>query len=316
MGKKLCLAGLLSLSIFFFNLAVYFVYPDISRLKKENPGKTAFMRLAEKKWREEGRRRKIHWYWAPLSGISPYLVEAVLIAEDDDFWSHEGFNMEEIEKAMKKNIKAKKFQRGASTITQQLARNLYLSPSKNPVRKLKEAILALRLERTLSKRRILEIYLNVAEWGEGVFGIEAASWHYYGKPSLALGPQEAARLASVLPNPKKYNPIKPGKYVKDRSRFICGIMANRGLINETEKKMAALQKPETPAKLNKKNNALPRRRPAARYKSSRPMLAKNVPHRKMPPRAARKKNIPVHIASLPGPDLWEKSKICNIEPAE
>ena len=211
-------------------IGFYFVYPNVSRLKKENPEKTSFMEYREGEWEKQGKKIKIKKAWTPYSRISPYLVKAVLIAEDDKFWSHEGFDLDAIQKAIEKDIKKKKFKFGGSTISQQLAKNLYLNPSKNPVRKIKEAILTWRLERNLSKRRILEIYLNVAEWGEGIFGIEAASRHYYGKPASALGPEEAARLASALPNPRRYNPAKGSRYVENRSRIIYNIMVKRGIV--------------------------------------------------------------------------------------
>ncbi len=168
--------------------------------------------------------------WVPLSDISPYLVKAVLIAEDDKFWSHEGFDYEAIQKALEKDMKAGRFKFGGSTISQQLARNLYLSPAKNPLRKVREAIITWRMEKILSKRRILELYLNLVEWGEGIFGVEAASRHYYGKPSSELTPEEAARLASVLPNPRKYNPLGDQRYVINRSNAIYNIMTRRGIV--------------------------------------------------------------------------------------
>ena len=218
------------ISLLFLGIAYYFIFPDISKLKKENPKKTSFMEYRETEWREKGKRMNITQIWTPLSNISPYLMKAVLIAEDDKFYRHEGFDFEAIQKALEKDIKKKKFKFGGSTISQQLAKNLYLTPSKNPVRKIKEAVLTWRIESTLSKRRILELYLNVAEWGEGIFGIEAASRHYYGKPASALAPEEAARLASVLPNPRKYNPIGTSKYVETRSRIIYDIMVRRGIV--------------------------------------------------------------------------------------
>ncbi|HCZ11513.1 MAG TPA: monofunctional biosynthetic peptidoglycan transglycosylase [Nitrospiraceae bacterium] len=218
------------ISLLFLGIVYYFILPDISKLKKENPKKTSFMEYREREWREKGKRIKTTQIWTPLSNISPYLMKAVLIAEDDKFYRHEGFDFEAIQKALEKDIKKKKFKFGGSTISQQLAKNLYLTPSKNPVRKIKEAVLTWRIESTLSKRRILELYLNVAEWGEGIFGIEAASRHYYGKPASALAPEEAARLASVLPNPRKYNPIGTSKYVETRSRIIYDIMVRRGIV--------------------------------------------------------------------------------------
>ncbi|MBI4684348.1 MAG: monofunctional biosynthetic peptidoglycan transglycosylase [Nitrospirae bacterium] len=212
----------------------YFVYPNVPKLKKENPARTSFMEFREKEWQEQGKKIKMRQNWVPLSRISPYLIKAVLIAEDDKFYQHEGFDFEAIQKAFEKDLKQKKFKFGGSTISQQLAKNLYLSPSKNPLRKLKEAILTWRIEKTLSKKRILELYLNVAEWGEGIFGIDAASFHYYGKPASELGPEEAARLASVLPNPRKYNPVGTSRYVEKRSRLIYDIMVRRGIVTDEE----------------------------------------------------------------------------------
>ncbi|MEW6110005.1 MAG: monofunctional biosynthetic peptidoglycan transglycosylase [Nitrospirota bacterium] len=225
--RRLVFSSVLVLAGF---IAFHFVYPDVSRLKKENPGKTAMMEYREKEWKEKGKKHRINQIWAPYDRISPYLIKAVLIGEDDKFWHHEGFDYEAIQKAVEKDIRVKKFKLGGSTISQQLAKNLYLSPSKNPARKIREAIITWRLERALTKKRILEIYLNVAEWGEGIFGIEAASRHYYGMPASSLGPEQAARLASVLPNPRKFNPVGEQRYVVHRSNLIYSIMVRRGIV--------------------------------------------------------------------------------------
>src|SRR4030066_1443102 len=160
-------------------IAFQFVYPDVAELKTNKPVKTAFMSYREKEWKREGKKYRINQKWVPLRAISPYLVKAVLISEDDKFWSHEGFDYEAMQKAIEKDIKAKKFKLGGSTISQQLAKNLYLSPAKNPIRKIREAIITWKLEKVLSKKRILELYLNVVEWGDGgIFGIDTASKHY------------------------------------------------------------------------------------------------------------------------------------------
>lgn len=223
---------LLSIFIWVALLSIlYFLWiPDLSKLKKVNPQKTALMEYREKEAREKGKIFRIHQTWVPFSKISPYLVKAVLIAEDDKFWEHEGFDFEAIQKAIEKDLQAKKFKFGGSTVTQQLAKNLYLSPEKSFIRKIKEALITWRMEKVLSKRRILELYLNVVEWGEGIFGVEAASRHYYGKSSSELAPEEAARLASVLPNPKKYNPVGDQRYVINRSNLIYRIMVQRGIV--------------------------------------------------------------------------------------
>jgi len=202
----------------------------VGRLKKENPGKTALMDYREREWRRLGTKVRIEKKWVPLSRVSPYLIKAVIIAEDDKFWSHHGFDLDAIQKALEKDIQKGSFAFGGSTISQQLAKNLYLTPSKNPVRKLREAVITWRMERTLTKRRILEIYLNVAEWGNGVFGIEAASFHHYGKPARLLSAEEAARLAAVLPNPRKYAVNSDSRYVQKRARIIYDIMVRRGIV--------------------------------------------------------------------------------------
>ena len=158
----------------------------------------------------------------------------MVVAEDAKFYTHNGFDYESLQNALKKDIKARKFKIGASTITQQLAKNLYLSPSKNPVRKIKEAILTWRLERTLSKRRMLELYLNVVEWGDGIFGVETAAEHYFNKPASALTAGEAARLAAVLPNPIRFNAASQSRYVIRRSNLILAHMNRAGAIPERD----------------------------------------------------------------------------------
>jgi monofunctional biosynthetic peptidoglycan transglycosylase len=217
-------------SAFILYICFYFIFPNITKLKKVNPGKTSFMKYRESKWQETGRQIHIRQQWVPLSRISPYLIKAVIIAEDDKFWKHEGFDFEAIQKALEKDLKTRRFKAGGSTISQQLIKNLYLTPDKNPLRKLKEAILTWRIERFLSKKRIIELYLNVVEWGEGIFGIEAAAHHYYGKPASVLGPEEAARLAVVLPNPIKLNPLGSSRYVAKRAGVIYNIMVKRGIV--------------------------------------------------------------------------------------
>ena len=215
-----------------FCSVVYFLFmPDISQLKKKNPGKTAFMEYREMEWKKKGQKIKISQVWIPLSRVSPYLVKAVLIAEDDKFWKHEGFDYESMKKAIEKDVKAGKFKFGGSTISQQLAKNLYLSPVKNPWRKIQEAIITWKIERVLSKRRILELYLNEVEWGEGVFGAEAAARHYFGKSASDLTPMEAAKLAVVLPNPRRYTPTGDQRYVLSRANLIYSIMIRRGIVS-------------------------------------------------------------------------------------
>lgn len=208
----------------------FFALPDVSSLKKNIPRKTSLMSLREAAWKKKGIKRTSYRVWVPYSRISPYLVKAVIISEDDKFWSHEGFDYEAIKKAVEKDIKAGKFKAGGSTISQQLARNLFLTPEKSALRKLKEAAITWKIERTLSKRRIIELYLNVVEWGDGLYGAEAASMYYFGKSASELTPMEAARLAVVLPNPRRLNASGDQPYVEERAGVIYDIMVKRGIV--------------------------------------------------------------------------------------
>jgi len=224
----------------------YIIYPDVSSLKKNNPELSAFMEYREAQWVDENRDMKINKKWVSIKQISPNLIKAVLIGEDDGFYKHDGFDVKGMENALERSIKNGTLA-GGSTISQQLSKNLYLSPSKNPIRKIKEAIITYRIEKTLSKRRILEIYLNVAEWGDGIFGIEAAAHHYYNKNAKNLSAQEAAHLAAILPNPIKYSPVGNQKYVMNRSRIIYKIMIRRGVVIQSFKEvMAPPKKDEMP----------------------------------------------------------------------
>ncbi len=225
-------------------ITFYSFYPDVSRLKHTNPDNTAFMKYREREWKSKGRKVRIRKKWVSFSHISPYLIKATIIAEDDKFWRHKGFDFDAIEKAIEKDLRDGSFKVGGSTISQQLVKNLYLSPSKNPARKLAEALITWRMEKTLSKRRILELYLNIVEWGEGIFGAEAASLHYYGKPSSRLTPQEAARMVAVLPNPIRYSVNGNSRYVDRKARLIHNIMVRRGIVVEEYEE--AIRESETP----------------------------------------------------------------------
>lgn len=227
----------------------YAVYPNIAALKNERPIPTAFMEYRESQWADENRDMRLTQKWVSMDKISPNIIKAVLIGEDDGFWKHDGFDVKGMENAIERSIK-KKTLAGGSTISQQLSKNLYLSPSKNPVRKIKEAIITWRIEKTLSKRRILEIYLNVAEWGDGIFGIEAAARHYYHKSAKNLTANEASRLAAVLPNPIKYNPTGNQKYVKNRARIILKTMKRRGVIQSIYKEVMTPAKEEKSTEMN------------------------------------------------------------------
>ena len=200
-------------------------YPDVAVLAKQNPKSTAWMEMRDRQARADGRKPRRYQVWKPIQSISANLKNAVLIAEDAAFFQHEGLDYGEIREAITINTEKMEFARGASTITQQLAKNLYLSPSRNPARKLKEIFLTFSLERHLTKRRIFEIYLNVIEWGDGVYGAEAAARRYYGKSCSELSDTEAAAMAAVIINPRRYSPINPGKRIRNRTAMIEARMA-------------------------------------------------------------------------------------------
>jgi monofunctional biosynthetic peptidoglycan transglycosylase len=181
-------------------------WPDVGALARRNPSSTAFIERYRAGQRALRRDDRVAWAWMPYAAISPHLKRAVLVAEDIGFFTHRGFEPSELRDAVERAIETQEMPRGASTITQQLAKNLWLSPSRDPVRKVKEGILTWQLERSLAKRRILELYLNVAEFGPGVYGAEAASRRYFGKSARDLTEDEAAQLAASLPRPSQWHP--------------------------------------------------------------------------------------------------------------
>jgi monofunctional biosynthetic peptidoglycan transglycosylase len=198
----------------------YLTLPDVRRLKTSNPPTTAFMDLREREARANGKVPRRVYRWVSYSRISPDLKRAVLVAEDDAFWQHEGVDFDQLQESLETDWARGRFSRGGSTITQQLAKNLYLSPSKNPVRKLRELVIARRLEAELKKSRILELYLNVIEWGDGVYGVESASRVYFQKSAAELGPSEAAMLAAAIANPRSFNPARPSSRLLRRQQLI------------------------------------------------------------------------------------------------
>jgi monofunctional glycosyltransferase len=203
---------------------VYLTLPDVRVLAKTNPTTTAFMELRVAEAASEGRTiRHVH-IWVPYSRISQNLKRAVLVAEDSAFWDHEGVDIEQLQESIRVNWEQGKAVRGASTITQQLAKNLYLSPSRDPLRKLRELIIARRLEAALPKARIFEIYLNVIEWGNGIWGAEAAARTYFHVPASALSREQAALLAGAIINPRVLNPARPTQRLIRRQRIVLSRM--------------------------------------------------------------------------------------------
>ena len=200
----------------YFGWVVYWKYA--------NPSNTRFMSLRLAELREKDPKAGLKRQWVPYDRMSDKLKRAVIAAEDAKFLDHEGFDWEGIQKALEKNQKKGKVVAGGSTITQQLAKNLFLSSEKTPWRKAQEALITLMLEAVMDKSRILEIYLNVVEWGPGVFGAEAAAHHYYGIPASELNAQQAARLAVLLPNPRKLGRLPNSPYIASRTQVILGRM--------------------------------------------------------------------------------------------
>jgi monofunctional biosynthetic peptidoglycan transglycosylase len=213
--------GLGAAAGFVYIAYVYLTLPDVRILATQNPATTAFIELRKQEAQERGKALAIRQRWVPYTHISNNLRRAVLVAEDAAFFDHDGIDLKELRASLEHNWEEGRFERGASTITQQLAKNLYLSPSRNPIRKLKELLITRRLEAALTKRRILEIYLNVIEWGDGVFGAEAASRLYFDKPASALSAEESALLAGAIINPREHSPARPTRRLQRRQQIIA-----------------------------------------------------------------------------------------------
>jgi monofunctional biosynthetic peptidoglycan transglycosylase len=204
----------------------------VSALKSRNPTQTALMQQRLREYQRRGEKYTIRQHFVPRSEISDYLRWAVIVSEDASFYGHEGVDMEEMKEAFRKDLTKKRLVRGGSTITMQLARNLFLSTSKNPLRKLREVIIARRMEDELSKARILELYLNYIEWGDGIFGCEAAAQAYFGTSCANLTPEQAALMAAVIPNPLRRSVRNPSRRVLWKKRWILNTMKKRGVLRE------------------------------------------------------------------------------------
>ena len=240
--KKIALVVLALVTLFIVYEVVTF--PRVAELRSKNPETTSMIETRLKEAREEGREPKRVQQWVPLSRISPNLQRAVLAGEDSNFVAHNGFDYEAIQKAWEAGQKEaekeakqegdndssdwipdlSKFRRGGSTVSQQLAKNLYLSSERTAARKVKEAAITYFMERSLSKCRILEIYLNVIEWGDGVYGAEAAARTYFRVPAAALSAEQSALLAGSLINPRRYSPGSPPRRLLRRQRIILARM--------------------------------------------------------------------------------------------
>lgn len=218
---KIIIAALLVIATLYQGWIIFSVFG----FKRSNPASTALMEQRASQARTKGEEVKRVQTWVPYDRISRNLIRAVLAGEDSRFFDHAGFDWEEMRKALEEDWNRGEFRRGASTITQQLAKNLFLSTSKNPIRKLHEALITKEMEWILGKRRILEIYLNVIEWGDGVYGAEAAARTYFNTSAAAVSPDQAAFLSAIIPSPNgAFNPATHRRRVERRKNLIERLM--------------------------------------------------------------------------------------------
>lgn len=206
-------------------LFTWITWPDVRALRTENPATTAFIERYRQARRDSGASDAVAWDMVPYDRISPNLKRAVVAGEDTEFFFHDGFSSHEMKEALKKAIREREAPRGASTITQQVAKNLWLSPSRSLTRKLREAILTRQLEKHLTKQRILDLHLNIAEFGPGIYGAEAAARHYFGIPASALSPRQGAMLAAGLPRPRSWNPSSDSEYYRASVERILAVQS-------------------------------------------------------------------------------------------
>lgn len=207
-------------SSLFFTVLYRFVPPPV----------TPLMLIRKFETRKDNKKTSIDKDWTKLEDISPYLITAVIASEDNNFREHFGFDFDAIRKVSEYNKKGKRI-KGASTISQQTAKNVFLWPARSWLRKGMEAYFTVLIEVFWSKKRIIEVYLNVIEMGDGIYGAEAASRHYFEKPAKKLNPGEAALIAAVLPNPRKWNPANPTPYISKKANWILNRIDKLGIIN-------------------------------------------------------------------------------------
>ena len=215
---------LVLLALIALTLLQFWFFASVWYWSVHDPESTAFMRMRLERLREERPDARLAYQWVPYRAISPHLKRAVIAAEDSRFVQHDGFDWEGIRKAYEKNLREGEVVAGGSTITQQLAKNLLLSGERTWWRKAQEAAITVMIELIMDKRRILELYLNVIEWGDGVFGAEAAARHHFGISAAELGPEQAARLAAMVPSPRRYGPGADTAYLQRRTQVLLARM--------------------------------------------------------------------------------------------
>ncbi|MCP4147594.1 MAG: monofunctional biosynthetic peptidoglycan transglycosylase [bacterium] len=223
-----------------FVVYLYLTLPGVAYLKNKNPKSTAIMEQRKREALSNNFKYTVHQQWVRFDRIPQLLKDTVRISEDGAFFQHNGFDLYELKEAFKRNLKEGKKVRGASTITQQLAKNLFLSTGKSYRRKIKELFLALNLEWRLSKNRIFHIYLNIIEFGRGIFGVEAAARHYFKKPVSQLNVVEILRLTAVIPKPLRVSPLKDSRYIKWRANLLLERLKRYRYISGAQYKKAKL----------------------------------------------------------------------------
>ncbi len=214
-----------------FSVYIYLSLPDVTFLATSHPSTTKFIELRRHQTEKRGAPFQLKWSWKPLTEISPFLVQTIFHTEDPEFMTHKGFTLKKIIVAARLNSANHHYTYGGSTITQQVAKNLFLTPEKTLVRKGKEFLIALALERHLTKEQILEIYLNIIEWGPGIFGAEEGARYWYGCSAKDLTPKQAVSLALIVSDPLHRDPRNPNSYIRNFSNQFFLHLANKGLIS-------------------------------------------------------------------------------------
>jgi len=217
---------------------------EVRGLARTSPARTRLMEQRAAEAQRKGRKARVAQSWVPLSRVSRHLIHAVLSSEDQNFFGHEGVDWKAIEESIEKNVEKGRFARGGSTITQQLAKNLYFGTSRTLGRKARELVVTRWLEADLPKARILALYLNLIEWGDGVYGCEAGARHWYGKPASALSASEAAGLAAMIPNPRRLNPRANASRHERATRRVLWLMGQAGYIGRDVAGLGAEPPPE------------------------------------------------------------------------
>jgi monofunctional biosynthetic peptidoglycan transglycosylase len=242
--KRIALVGLgLGVAFVIFVAAGIPSRASVRALIKENPKTTSVMRQRDDEARTAGRTPRHAQSWVPLSRVSRHLIQGVVAAEDPNFFGHEGIDWDAVRESVETDLRKGRFARGGSTITQQLAKNLFFTTYKNPIRKLREFVVARWLEEDLTKARILELYLNVIEWGDGVYGCDAAARRYYGKTAATLDESEAAGLAAMVPSPRRINPRTNPKRHANAQKRVLWLMARVGYVKRSVAGLGATPPP-------------------------------------------------------------------------